>query len=269
MLTDYAPEDPNYLYKYCTFDNYSLQAIANGHFWYSKLQEFNDPFEAKPLMNNVLIEHIDNMLYQTGIVNLDSVNVAHMDNEYLYEREHHDISAISEKASTFLYKKVSNIYRQADKYGVLCLSSNPSSVLMWSHYADNHKGIVIQLERSGGSELRNSDKTFKVEYSDKYPNSEFSNVVGNSSERDLKQLILARKGDYWSYEEEWRVIENNGNKIYDRPGQITGVIFGLRTSFSQKAAIMKLCINSGINMFDARRVNNMYSINIVPCKTGS
>ena len=28
----------------------------------------------------------------------------------------------------------------------LCLSENNSSVLMWSHYADNHKGICIEYD---------------------------------------------------------------------------------------------------------------------------
>ncbi len=33
-----------------------------------------------------------------------------------------------------------------NKYGVLSLSRNPYSLLMWAHYAKNHKGCVIEID---------------------------------------------------------------------------------------------------------------------------
>ena len=36
---------------------------------------------------------------------------------------------------------------QSNFAGILCLTSNPDSVVMWSHYADKHRGIVIEFDR--------------------------------------------------------------------------------------------------------------------------
>ena len=279
MFSEYSKENPKYLYKYCSLNNFSLQAIANGHFWFSKLNSFNDPFEPKSPLKQLETSMLYDQMLQAGIIQLDDVAFAQINNEYIYERNHHDFTYTYKNRAALegfsdIYKEedlelsekrfdsLSRLYDKVGNMGVLWLSSNPSSVLMWSHYSDNHQGVCIQIERSQNSELMNCDQTFKVEYSNDYPNFDYFSKITDVSERYLKQSIVARKGFYWSYEEEWRVLKEEGNRIYDTPGKITGVIFGLRTSFSQKAAIAKLLINSDINAYEVRRREGEYLLDV-------
>ncbi len=46
------------------------------------------------------------------------------------------------------------------KYGVLSLSRNPRSLLMWAHYAENHKGCVVELNKNSLPKVRKSLVTF-------------------------------------------------------------------------------------------------------------
>ena len=279
MFSDYSEEEPSYLYKYCPLNSFALQAIANGHFWYSKLSSFNDPFEPKSPMEQPKTSIVNDHMLSAGVIELDSVEMANLNNEYIYERNHHDFTATykdrvnlanfpksyKNKNNETLEKHfsaISNLYDDVDNMGVLCLSSNPSSVLMWSHYSDNHQGICIQIERSKNSVLSDDSKTFRVDYSDKYPNFDYFSNIDSVLESSLQQAILARKGKYWSYEDEWRVLKSEGNRIYESPGEITGIIFGLRTSFSQKAAIAKMLIGSGINSYEMRRIEGEYSLEV-------
>lgn len=122
-----------------------------------------------------------------------------------------------------------------------CMSNELNNFLLWSHYADSHKGVVIGLKRD------------KQPFSDNppqnviYKNSRFAldadRVLMCDVENDIRDIIL-RKSKKWQYENECRFIfdtENNRDKIiwydnYDNPiiqldeNSIGGVYFGCRVN---------------------------------------
>lgn len=271
MFNDIDVDEPRYLYKYAPLNNFSLQAIANGHFWYSKLGAFNDPFEPKSPLVELKTSGTMDQLIQANIIDIDDVELANITNEYIYDRFHHDYNStlqarLSEpsKYKSDINDTIIKVYDEVDDYGVLCLSSIPNDILMWSHYSSNHTGICIQLEIENDSILDDTDKTFRVDYSEEYPTYEFFQGLKNDlSKRQIIQAIVANKSTHWSYENEWRVIEQRGNNVYASPGKISGVIFGLRTTFSQKASIAKLLFGSAVEVYEARRRKNEYAVDIV------
>jgi hypothetical protein len=84
-----------------------------------------------------------------------------------------------------------------ERYRILCLSSKPDSVLMWSHYADKHRGLCLEF----GTDNEEFSGAYKIEYCDKYP---ALNLTDDSLEHNL--LALVTKSAIWSYEDEYRVI---------------------------------------------------------------
>lgn len=84
---------------------------------------------------------------------------------------------------------------------VLCLSSLKSNALMWAHYADGHKGMVIEFEAdmlvSGKNSIHATDTLFEVRYSDQRP-------IYSFNDRILECLRV--KGKPWEHENEWRAI---------------------------------------------------------------
>src|SRR5262249_46903341 len=89
------------------------------------------------------------------------------------------------------------------RFGMLCLSEKPDNILMWSHYSDGHRGMVIGLDtdlfREGGESFRVNypENNERVEYKP------FRSPGDSEFETYLKELPRT-KGLNWAYEKEWR-----------------------------------------------------------------
>lgn len=85
------------------------------------------------------------------------------------------------------------------EFGILCLSEVPDSLLMWAHYADQHRGVVFQFDANhvffAESDL-GCDVASKgpVDYSNKRPILSHSNLRSPS--------VFFRKSPEWAYERE-------------------------------------------------------------------
>jgi hypothetical protein len=130
------------------------------------------------------------------------------------------------------------IDRHLNTLGILSLSEVPDDLLMWTHYAANHSGFVLEFDdkhhwfwtqRPEGDDCGNLRQ---VSYAD-HPSSDYL--------AELKaHEILYTKGKKWDYEREWRIIRplaesstspSEGVFLFDLPVTVmTGVIAGLRTS---------------------------------------
>lgn len=87
-----------------------------------------------------------------------------------------------------------------------CFSTGKGSILMWSHYADSHKGVVMKFDTSCKPFTNGCLK--KMIYSDK--RFDFS-IPDNSKPLDIENLVkrlLSTKGKDWNYEQEERLIYN-------------------------------------------------------------
>jgi len=80
-----------------------------------------------------------------------------------------------------------------ERWGIVCLTAAPCSTLMWSHYADNHKGICL--------EFLAKDTFFgaavKIIYRAEYPKMLLGGNFG--------QMMLTVKSKDWEKEEEYRL----------------------------------------------------------------
>lgn len=96
-----------------------------------------------------------------------------------------------------------------DAVRVVCLSELYDSMLMWSHYAQNHTGYCI------GYDFDENDMFYKhlhpiVYTKDRYSVSKMDVSDGNNA---LIYKTTCRKSDVWSYEKEWRIVTANYNKV--------------------------------------------------------
>jgi hypothetical protein len=86
--------------------------------------------------------------------------------------------------------------------GVICFSGRRDRVLMWSHYTDEHKGIVIGFDSS------HFPKLFQVRYSKTrvLVNPYTEHVPGSQSESNYVDDLVSTKHEDWHYEEEYRQL---------------------------------------------------------------
>jgi Protein of unknown function (DUF2971) len=87
---------------------------------------------------------------------------------------------------------------QGDKIGMLCFSKSWTSPVLWSHYADGHKGVCL------GFDLKR-DLVEEVKYADERLTANLSDVKDPPPiPEDLQDLLLVTKYRRWQYENEMR-----------------------------------------------------------------
>ena len=95
---------------------------------------------------------------------------------------------------------------------VFCLSETYDNLLMWSHYAQNHTGAVIEfraLPEIGSATL----EAQPVRYSNKMPRLSLADLADFEKLRhDILAVITLAKSDVWAYEKEWRIVTSLRDK---------------------------------------------------------
>ena len=111
-----------------------------------------------------------------------------------------------------------------DKIGLLCLSEVPDDLLMWSHYADAHRGVCLVFDwQSPFFAVAQA-----VTYQQKRP---CINPIFQSHHEMVDRALLT-KSTHWEYEREWRVFQyRQGFGQYPFPCEaLVGVILGAQVS---------------------------------------
>jgi hypothetical protein len=91
--------------------------------------------------------------------------------------------------------------------GILCYSAQIDDPVIWSHYADCHRGMALGFELP-------PDELFKVEYPvddarARLDYDKFEQLVRLEQDHALKKLIaegFAQKANGWRYEAEYRQL---------------------------------------------------------------
>ena len=151
-------------------------------------------------------------------------------------------------------------------FGLICMSKYWNEPLMWSHYADRHKGICLGLEISA--------QCNRVEYiKERLPTSHLKEVWQTPpTPENISEIrdSLFYKFKAWNYEEEYRLLCHKSNqdhdtKLYFQPFgsdmQIKTVIVGCASSVRRANINAALGDKAeGIEIFKARTGFGRYEI---------
>lgn len=118
-----------------------------------------------------------------------------------------------EKASEYYSTAKSYIENKISQNGVISLTRNNSEILMWSHYANNHKGMCIGLQDDFATHKFNNgmfphEIALLTPTPVKYHKSRFNpdNEISGNFVYDLYRSLILNKYDKWDYEEEERIV---------------------------------------------------------------
>ena len=145
--------------------------------------------------------------------------------------------------------------------GVFCCSSRNDSILMWSHYADSHKGCCIEFDIT--KDLDFFYGTHEVIYSTHYP--QFPPDANAEVIIEPVTDAIFHKSKDWEYEKEYRVVKNAFVGLRDiKPEAIKTIIFGCECKQKDEIihSLNRFDIYKHIEFKDAKRNINEYKINI-------
>ena len=143
---------------------------------------------------------------------------------------------------TFLQRLEEFRNKDIKKFGVFSMSQINDNILMWSHYANQHEGFCIEFVRSPNKLLGDIERTRPVDYHYHYPEVEPLDLDGNIDPSIFRKMLFTKAKD-WSYEKEWRLTYDEGNKGEQLPADISSIIFGLRMHEDHKNTIRNILAN--------------------------
>ncbi|RGP55960.1 hypothetical protein ASB58_00805 [Pseudomonas abyssi] len=256
-------EDDNadvlYRYKYREMTDDNLKIITEGTLSFSRPSDFNDPFDCSPAYDRESMTDIfrrrPDLVKRVG----DSKGLS-------------PAKRIQQKG-----KWVANILRAVDsgawteqlgaQAGIFCLSRNPSSQLMWAHYAKNHTGFLVEFSISMDAPYLDLTEfmPLPVRYADERPKLEWGAV-----KPDFEDVFLTKSRD-WEYEEEERTLDvrrGPGIHPYSRQLFLNSVTAGARMSDEMfeklKLAVTKAEQDTGkeIPLYRAQLSGSTYEVYI-------
>lgn len=168
--------------------------------------------------------------------------------------------------SNFIYSRTGNFpsdpktkYICLNEYlkniGIFSLSKTCEEELMWGHYADGGKGIAIGFDVKEKGSITFDSICLKVKYSNEpiVLSKRLKSVLAMSVDQNgnslfaqcpafddpFLQSVMSTKNTIWSYEKEWRCVEQTSG-LKDVISPIKEIVFGLKCPHETKEKYISL-----------------------------
>jgi hypothetical protein len=208
------------LYKYMSGEG-ALRFFRSGMLRFTQPVEFNDPFEMQPFLRGLADgPMLEKQFHEQFGATLDPEIEAMLAKLTPEQRARVDSNSIRQTVqqqapeALGILKKLTQIitplvdrqiYKTVNEnLGALCLTEKPDNLLMWAHYADHHRGVVIEFDQNHDFFNRRLG-----------PQDDFRHFRKVDYTQDRPAVFLADsnavaffyfKSKEWEYEQEWRLI---------------------------------------------------------------
>jgi hypothetical protein len=218
------------IFKFRKINKFTLMSIVNGELYFARPDSLNDPFDCQI----DIVASFENAATMANDQTRDLLKrIQH--NEYLSRLKH----------------EISNM-------GVCAFSKTQENRLMWSHYADEHRGICLTYDIPKSFIDENIDQLMGITDVD-YDRSlsdwfleEVPKLSGRASFEDYAKTLLKKaltvKAKEWSYENEVRFLRRSSGTQSINKKYLVEVCFGLATPNQDIDVVSKLLHYHGYNV---------------------
>ncbi len=279
---------PTTLYKYCPPER--IDIIDGAMLRYTPLGSFNDPFEGRPEITDIVNEEeiqkeiemqVSKTLEET-YQNLPDNQKRLLSFDHFLTISSSTLPEIKDRAIRTLSENLPSlrnvIYSAIDSaIGALCLTEVPDNLLMWSHYSQSHTGFVLEFDAH--------HEYFHSKTSDKDELRHLRRVLyrGARPSMTLRALtapnIFLVKSVHWAYEQEWRILRPlkeasktiNENHLFEFPRDaLTSVTIGARANKDMEEKIISILNKhpeyQSVKLFRARPDDSHFLLRITEFK---
>jgi Protein of unknown function (DUF2971) len=282
------PHIPPSLYKYRNFSDQHKHALSQGVLWRCSPERFNDPYDSViffdterfPLEDHSVQELIKEMKQATAsamtwppkpILNpIRQGELRRKITEELLKNSPANIRAAVLRATDCHFQELNEeLTRSMSKlirggFSVLSLSENSASVLMWSHYSENHSGFCIEYNLSRDPLAR---LCYPVFYRKKLTDA--TRYLGKRDFRDFNNLFAMYtcliKSDEWAYEREWRLVLPTGASDANSPMAMptpSAIILGALVRPADEAWVRAFCTAHSVPLRRVVQRHNVFRLDI-------
>ncbi|PMH28639.1 hypothetical protein BCU71_19980 [Vibrio lentus] len=251
------------LYKYLPFDEGARYLLQNGTIKFSSYETFNDPFDC--VVSYDLDEAEDYVSSRKDLIKKAGDKIGLSPAKRLQNKK-----IMLKRLERFLDSGVasSNI---AKRWGVCCLSSRPDNILMWSHYADNHRGLLVEFttDQNQVGVVTNPEyylTSWPIKYTENMPTRSL-----RVRDFDAVQEQFLCKSEDWAYEKEHRCLSHhNGPGIYSFDKKmVTKVIAGVKMpkqdihELRELVKQFEISADTHVEFKQAEMIKGKYQLNVV------
>ncbi len=265
-------------YKYQRIDGFNGNTIRNlieHQLFFNDTSKFNDPFDSK--VNEIFDGTEERWIQNFKEHKFNTAEIKQiLKQDFIRQRNNRYVLKPTNKKYRQLYKEYHGCnFGDHNAWRVCCFSVTCSNILMWSHYADYHRGICLRFKF-----LKKDDEYFLTLGSDEFQLHQIKydenlppvyNILDDNSER-MSEFLLTKYKD-WEYEQEHRLIlfpeDFDGEPIKKyKKEDLEGIIFGLKTPPDNIKMIYELIdshyLKYGIrvNFYKAQEIQGKYAIKI-------
>lgn len=220
---------PAFLYRYFAPGGYTAanltDVLVHSRMRLNAKSEFNDPFDSHcdwlpPESREEIHAHFYHIAIRHG----------HKDGE---AKQLADNATKDDEYWKGFYDSVRG---SIEKTGIVCFAESPLNFLMWSHYASQHKGAVLEFHTLSTDGPIFS--FFPVRYGDNFPRYRYSRK--HFDQQVFRSLLY--KSTAWRYEMEWRIVEAPHAKAYGRFDSrlVKSVTFGCKAEDNFKQEVLTI-----------------------------
>ena len=211
------------IYKYVTYER-ALEILLNSSIFYNSCKNFNDPFE--------LTEALLGVDYNEA--HEEAKKIALSQATFESQEELTQLTEELDKLKEQNCEELKQFFENTkNKLGIFCASKTFLNTLMWSHYANSHKGVCLgfyikpTIEETKYSYL-------SVAYKERIKSVPFSFI--NPSENHFPLIYWMNvKSKVWEYENEIRVINFKQNGVLPLDNmEIKEIFYGVGLTQSEK-----------------------------------
>lgn len=240
-----------------------LDIMTNSRVYFSSPEQFNDPLDcaptcapAKPLTDEFIKE-----LLEDEAALAKAAGKSREELEALRQAE----GVPPERMGAAVTERIRSALISDTR--VFCLSASEAHPLLWSHYADSHRGICLHFKTTPG-ELFGLARA--VEYRAKRPS---ILVPLQYNKDDITETMVRVKGDFWGYEGEYRIIGHESpdwdvtlvNRLAEFPPELLcGVTLGMKIAAHDRQVLMTLAArhHPEIAVYQAQEAPDRFGIDI-------
>jgi hypothetical protein len=159
---------------------------------------------------------------------------------------------------------------------IFCASRTPSNLLMWAHYAEQHRGAVLGF-RSDVARDSMLTQIVRVAYSDRRPFLlDDSNLLARptaESAAAVNRRLYLTKSSEWSYEQELRLfipgdVKAGQNATFKHfyASELVEVYLGCRMSAENRGSVTESArrLNAKVRVFSVSLAKGKYALDMSP-----
>ena len=200
------PTPPTHLYKYVGTDRHHFEIVENLEIRFSQPSSLNDPLDCQP---QVIAPRDPQATVDQIIQRNIAQHPGRWSNPTIARARAQLLGSYTTGIAQRLQESADVLRRNLDLVGVLSLSDALDSVVMWAHYADQHRGFVIEFDTRFAPLIQRSGENgwqglpVPVAYQPNRPE-----VHCDSTDLQVPDELVLVKTSAWSYEREWRVVRD-------------------------------------------------------------